>query len=65
MTPGDVVQILQRLSVIETKIDAQQVDEADRVEDRKRIRNLEFSVLIILAMWSKDIFNIPTPFSGG
>jgi hypothetical protein len=62
MTPSEVVQILQRLSVIETKIDAQQNDD-ERGDDRKRIRNLEFAVLLILSMWAKDIFHIPTPFS--
>lgn len=56
MTPNDVGQILSRLAVIESKVDAQALDSG-------RVRRLEMVVFGILCTWGADIAGVPTPFS--
>lgn len=67
MTPTDVSKILERLSVIETKVDVinngVSEDRKDRKSESLRVRRLELVVFSMLATWGADVAGLPTPFS--
>lgn len=55
MTPNDVTKILERLAVIETKLDAQG-------EIVNRVRRLEIVIVAIVAALGADAAGIRLPF---
>lgn len=67
MTPTDVTKILERLAVIETKLDSVKIDASedrkDRTTEAGRVRRLELVVISLIATWGADAAGIPTPFS--